>query len=307
MLQIRQIEAFRSVMLAGGITNAAAMMHISQPSVSRLIGDLERAVGFPLFERKGRRLAPTRRAEVFYEAVRKSFTGLDLLEQAARRIQAHTVETIRVSALSALAGGVLPQAIAEFQAEYPDVKVSVDGQSQRGVEDRVFLGQADLGLGVRQPFREGVGVTSLASAEYVCALPPGHRLADRELIHASDLEGERLIGPMHEADALWDAIDRTLHDEGVAVRRPVETDLSFPAYCYVASGLGVAIVEPFSAPLFAKLGIGFRRFRPKITLDYVLIEPTHLGPAPEAMVFFRDAVRRASDDLLKKADRLVAP
>ncbi|MCW2318819.1 DNA-binding transcriptional LysR family regulator [Rhodoblastus acidophilus] len=303
-MQMRQIEAFRSVMLTGGITNAAAMLHVSQPSVSRLIGDLERAVGFALFERKGRRLTPTRRAEVFYEAVRQSFTGLDLLEQAARRIQAAPVGTVRVSALSALAGGVLPQAIAEFQKVYPDVRVAVDGQSQRGVEDRVFLGQADLGLGVRQEFRDGVSMSPLATAEYYCALPHGHRLWERELIVAADLEGERLIGPMHESDALWDSIDRTLQQEGVAVRRPIEADLSFPTYCYVASGLGLAIVEPFSAPLFAKLGVGIRRFRPRVTLDYVLIEPAHLGPAPEAVAVLRDAIRRATDALLRQTDRL---
>jgi len=303
-MQMRQIEAFRSVMLAGGVTNAAAMLHISQPSVSRLISDLERAVGFALFERKGRRLTPTRRAEVFYEAVRQSFTGLDLLEQAARRIQAAPVGTVRVSALSALAGGVLPQAIAEFQKVCPDVRVAVDGQSQRGVEDRVFLGQADLGLGVRQELREGVSMSPLATAEYFCALPPGHRLWERELVTAADLEGERLIGPMHESDALWDTIDRTLQQEGVAVRRPIETDLSFPTYCYVVAGLGLAIVEPFSAPLFAKLGVGIRRFRPRITLDYVLIEPAHLGPAPEAATVLREAIRRATDALLRQSDRL---
>lgn len=293
--------------MTGGVTNAAAMLHISQPSVSRLIGDLERAIGFTLFERKGRRLAPTPRAEAFYEAVRQSYTGLDLLEQAARRIQANPLETVRVTALSALAGGILPRAISEFHKTYPEIRVSVDGQFQRGVEDRVFLGQADLGLGVRQPPREGVRLTPLACAEYVCALPPGHRLAAQDVIHARDLEGERLIGPMHEKDALWDSIDRTLQSEGVTVQRPVEADLSFPTYCFVASGLGLSIVEPFSAPLFARLGLALRRFRPMVTLDYVLIEPVSPTPPSQATLCFRDAVLRATAGLIAQADQLIRP
>ena len=45
-MRMRQVEAFRAVMLSGGVTAASAMLNISQPSVSRLIADLEHAVGF---------------------------------------------------------------------------------------------------------------------------------------------------------------------------------------------------------------------------------------------------------------------
>ena len=48
-MNLRQLEAFRATIRAGSITGAANMMHISQPSVSRLIADLEHSVGFALF------------------------------------------------------------------------------------------------------------------------------------------------------------------------------------------------------------------------------------------------------------------
>ena len=57
-MNMRQLEAFRATMRSGSITEAAEMMHLSQPSVSRLIIDLEHAVGFPLFIRSGRGLSP---------------------------------------------------------------------------------------------------------------------------------------------------------------------------------------------------------------------------------------------------------
>ena len=59
-LNLRQLEAFRATMRSGSITEAAEMMHISQPSVSRLIADIERSVGFPLFLRSGRGCNPTK-------------------------------------------------------------------------------------------------------------------------------------------------------------------------------------------------------------------------------------------------------
>src|SRR5271167_2032319 len=114
IMRIRQVEAFQAVMRSAGVTAAAALLNISQPSVSRLIADLEHEVGFALFVRRGGRLHPTQQGLALYEAVRRSFQGLDLLDQAARRIRAHPVGTIRVAALSALAASLLPPVLAEF-------------------------------------------------------------------------------------------------------------------------------------------------------------------------------------------------
>lgn len=303
-MHLRQIEAFRSVMLSGGITAAAAMMRISQPSVSRLIGDLERAVGFPLFVRRGRQLYPTKQAEIFFDVVRRSYTGLDLLEQAARRIRAHPVGTIRVASLPNLAGCVLPEAVRQFHHLYPDIKVTVEAFNQQGVEDRVFLGQADFGLGVRTTRKDGLRVSALADAEYVCVLPPGHRLARCKTVRAADLNGEQMIGPMHESEALWDDIDRMLVTEKVDVQRSVEVQMSFPSYCFVTAGLGLMIAEPFSAPLFAQCGVVLRRFRPKIHSTFTLVEANGIGPASKAVAALQGFIRQASEAQLKQVDAL---
>ena len=60
MLKSRQVEAFRAVMLAGGITPASELMSVSQPAVTRLIHDLQSALGLKLFERRGARLVRDR-------------------------------------------------------------------------------------------------------------------------------------------------------------------------------------------------------------------------------------------------------
>jgi len=75
----RQLEAFRATMRSGSITAAAKLMHISQPSVSRLISDLERSVGFALFVRAGRGLVTTVEARRFYQGVEGMFIGVDKL------------------------------------------------------------------------------------------------------------------------------------------------------------------------------------------------------------------------------------
>lgn len=304
-MKMRQVEAFRAVMLSGGVTAAAAMLNVSQPSVSRLIADLEADVGFRLFERRGGRVTPTAQAEALFDAVRRSFTGLELLEQAARRIRAHPVGTIRIAALPALATGVLPMVLAAFGARYPDIKVTVESLGQRGVVDRVFLGQADIGLAVERPAPTGVASRLLAEAEYVCALPAGHRLTDRPLVEARDLDGEAFVGPLHEAEALWFGIDEVLQAQGVRPRRTVETQQSFPAYAFVQAGLGVTVAEPFSAPLFAQAGVRIRRFRPRLAVRFALLEP-EIGPTPPAIAEFRAEIEAAAAACLARAEALTA-
>jgi len=303
-MQMRQVEAFQAVMISGGITAAATMLHVSQPSVSRLIADLERAVGFPLFERRGRRLVPTPRALAFHDAVRQCYAGLDLLEQAARRIRAHPVGTVRLGALPALAGALLPAAIQAFHRTHPEIKVTVEAHTQRYIEERIFLGQVDLGMGLVPLSAEGLRVAPLAQVEYVCVLPAGHRLAAQPSVHVRDLAGEALIGPMHEADALWDGIDRVLLSEGVSMRRPVETQNSYPAYCLTEAGLGVMIAEPFTAPLFARLGVVVRRLRPTLAVNFAILEPTRPASSPAVIEAMRRAVLDSATACLAEVDRL---
>jgi DNA-binding transcriptional LysR family regulator len=290
-MRMRQVEAFRA---------AATMMNISQPSVSRLISDLETSVGFQLFERRGGRVIPTAQADALFDAVQRSFTGLDLLEQAARRIGAHPVGTIRVAALSALAVGVLPPVIADFNARYPDIKIIVESLGQRAVVDRVFLGQADIGLAVEEPARPGVVSTPLVEAEYVCLLPEGHRLSARDHVDVDDLNGEAFIGPMHEADALWFGLDLVLQERGVQLQRRLETQHSLSAYAYVEAGLGVTVAEPFSAPLFHRLGVVVKRFRPTLKVAFALLEP-EIGPSPPVIAAFRVGVKKAANERVAAA------
>lgn len=296
-MRMRQIEAFRAVMMSGGVTAASAMLNISQPSVSRLIADLEYSVGFPLFERRGGRVHPTPQAETLFEAVRRSFTGLDLLAQAARRIRAHPVGTVRIACLAAIATTVLPPVLVRFRTHHPEVKVTVEALGQRAIEDRVFLGQADLGIGVAAPPRDGIRTDALIRADYVCALPAGHRLATRGVVAVTDLAGEQFIGPMHEADALWNGIDAALAAHGVVVERLLECQQSLPIYAYVEAGLGLAIVEPFSARLFRRLGLAVRPVRPAIGFDFTLIEPD-IGPTPPPVSWLREAVKTEAEACL---------
>jgi DNA-binding transcriptional LysR family regulator len=83
-VNVRQVEAFRTIMLRGSMTAAARELRTSQPSISRLIAELEGEIGLRLFERTAGRLRPTPEGLSFYREVERSFIGLDRLVDAAR-------------------------------------------------------------------------------------------------------------------------------------------------------------------------------------------------------------------------------
>ena len=76
-MNLRQLEAFRATLRIGSVTGAAKQLTLSQPSVTRLVKELERSVGFPLFVRSGRGLVATVEGRRFGDAVEGMFAGTD--------------------------------------------------------------------------------------------------------------------------------------------------------------------------------------------------------------------------------------
>jgi DNA-binding transcriptional LysR family regulator len=176
----RQLEAFRATMRSGSITEAAAMMHISQPSVSRLIADLERAVGFRLFLRSGRGLAPTVEAKAFYQGVEGMFVGVDRLQELARAISTTRSGVITIGTIQSIAATELPKAVNTIYRRLPEIGFMIQSRNTPAILDAVQMHQLDIGIVGRQPPYDGVEVLFAdQAAPYVCLMPEDHELADR--------------------------------------------------------------------------------------------------------------------------------
>ncbi|MCY4127568.1 MAG: LysR family transcriptional regulator, partial [Pseudomonas sp.] len=124
-MNFKQIETFRAVMLSGSMTAAAQALHTSQPNVSRLIAQLERANGFKLFERVGGRLLPTDEGAQFFADVERAFIGLHSLETSAEHLKRGGTGQLRIGAVPSLTHGLLPKIIQRFRQQNPHVHISI--------------------------------------------------------------------------------------------------------------------------------------------------------------------------------------
>jgi DNA-binding transcriptional LysR family regulator len=262
-VNLRQVEAFRSIMLRGTMTAAAEELRTSQPSISRLIAELENEIGLKLFERAAGRLRPTAEGLSFYREVERSFIGLDNLGHAARDIRAFGTGRLRIAAMPVMALGFIPRCIRRFKERVPNAIISLQMGHDGTVTRWMSSSYCDIGFVANVIDIPAVEHHSLYAIPGVCALPPGHRLAQCERITPQDLEGESFIS-LSQEDGARARVDRAFEEAGVRRQLVLETPFSAAICALVEQGLGVGIVNPIAAADYKRTGIAFRPFRPEV-------------------------------------------
>ena len=271
----RQLEAFQAVIEVGTVTAAAERLYITQPAASRLIQDLEQALGLTLFERRRGRLEPTVEAQVLYEEVERSFTGLNKIFQTAEDIRTLKTGTLRIAAMPAMALGFLPRVIKTFSALHANVKISLQIRSSVKVMEWVASQQFDFGLAAVQHEHPAVKQELLLEAPFVAVLPLDHRLAAKRSIRPEDFENESFVSLGTELD-VRSRVDSIFAEARVNRQLMIDTQLSAAVCRIVAQGSGVSLVEPITAYDFLERGeVITRPFRPELMFRYSVLFPVH--------------------------------
>ena len=272
-MNFRQIEAFRSVIISGTASRAAELMGVTQPAVSRLIGELEAAVGFPLFDRVKGRLVPTPEADIFYRDVETSFRGLDRLRSSAARIRDFGSGHIRVASLAAAGSTIVPRAVRRFKESFPSAIITLSIMTSASVRNHVVDGEYDLGLAADEVDLSGVEHQVFGSFPALCAIPPGHPLAAKKIIGPADFDGVDYVAlsPEDRARLKFDALCR---EAGARPNLVIETPFAITACALSLEGVGVGIVNPLSIDGFSERGLVFRPFEPAVYFkSYLLFRP----------------------------------
>lgn len=292
-LNFRLLEAFRAVMVAGSVTEACVALGRSQPAVSRSIAELERELGYPLFERVNRRMVPTEEAMQLFEEVQRAFTGLERIRSVAQEIGGERRSMLRIATMPATSVSVLPLATERMTKAYPEINLSLEVLSSGSVTQSVLGRQSDVGIAGMPLDHPGLRIAFVAAAPCVCILHPDHPLTAKRRIRAKDLGGEQFIslGANYRTRQL---VDRVFRDAGIERRLRLESQLSEMVCLLVARGLGVAIVDPFTANMRPNLGLEIRPFEPEIVFEWSVFTQAGRPPSVPAQRFIatlEDVVR----------------
>lgn len=271
LLNPRQLEAFRLVMLRGSVTGAALALRISQPAVSRLVRDLEVRVGIELFERRGNHLVPTPEAVLLLEEVERYAHGIHAVSTFAEELRNRRRGQLRVVAMPAMSVGFLPRFVADFIAGRSLASVTIHGMPSHLIIEGVASGQWEIGVAAALSERPGLTIEPLHSRA-VLVVPENHRLAGRSMARPADLAGERFV--LLEESMIFKAkVESILAD--VLRETVVRTPLSGIACSLVAAGAGIALVDPFSASEYQNRGIVVLRFEPRVDIRLAIVTSAH--------------------------------
>lgn len=238
-MRLTQLRSFHAVATAGSFTRAAASLHVSQPTVTTQVRQLEELYKAELFHRTGRRVRPTEIGERLLQLSRQIFglesEAVQLLRDAGELRSGH----LRVAAVGP---SHVTKMLVAFNQRYPGIKVSVSTGNSQDVLDRLLDYSADVGV-LAQVFRDKRFVSVPYSEHPVVVFCSStHRFAHRRSIRTAELQGERLI--LRESGSTTrKAIESALKAAKVEPQVVMEVASREIIREAVAQGVGVAAVS----------------------------------------------------------------
>ncbi|MGC4026284.1 MAG: LysR substrate-binding domain-containing protein [Mesorhizobium sp.] len=273
-ISLRQVEAFKAVIDTGSVTAAANLLHVSQPSLSRLIKTLEGSLDFSLFERRKGRLVPTPEALLLYEEVQKYFRSLQTLAQTAVDIRGLARGHLRIASFAALSIAVTPRAIKRFCQLNAYMRVSTTTGQSRQIVDLVAARFADLGIVDPVAVTDSVRIEKRWQFPCVCVVPNKHPLAECGRIGVDELRTEKMIGLGREFMSRYR--QGAAFYETLAPQMHIQVQQSIAACALVAEYAGVAIVDPFTARQWQPMGIAVKPLNVDIPFEICVVASSEI-------------------------------
>jgi LysR family transcriptional regulator, transcription activator of glutamate synthase operon len=243
-VELLQLAYFRVVAQLEHMTRAAEELNVTQPSLSRAIARLEREVGVPLFDRRGRGLRLTQYGTAFLGHVDRVFQELD--DAAAELRDMGGLERGSVS-LAAGALHWLPEVLEPFLAAHPEVRFRLARRSLPELVRLVEDGEVDYCFLPSVPLSARTTWCHLRTAPIELMVPSSHRLAGRATVDLGELADEEMILGK-PGDILREIMDDYFRQVGIRPRVTSEVDEPAAVEDFVAAGLGVAFIPVLLKP-----------------------------------------------------------
>ncbi|MCF6432960.1 MULTISPECIES: LysR substrate-binding domain-containing protein [unclassified Leisingera] len=302
-LNSRLLECFHATMSVGTVTGAAEILNTSQPAVSRSLRQLEDAVKMTLFNRSGNRVVPTQEALLLYEEVDTSFRSIRRISRAAEEIRNLQQGRIHIACAPAYSQGFLVSAVKAFNSSRPDVQTVVTTRQTPTISELVASRQCDIGLAAYAIEPEGTVHQPFTDAPEICMLPEDHPLCRKAEISPQDLDQQRFVA-LGQNDAYTQRLNGVLEALGVVPATTIEVHNSIMAAEAVAQGVGVAIINPFSALSFKHRPVVFRRFTTTLPFKSTLLR-SKFQPASALVEAFEASLFATRDNYLREIKQLV--
>ncbi|MFC5060730.1 LysR family transcriptional regulator [Actinomycetospora atypica] len=283
MPSLRALECLVAVADSGSITQAARMLHSSQPAVSHQLAALERETRTPLLHREPRGVRLTAAGRAAVADARRAVDAAAAAVRAARVTGEAAGGVLRVACAQSLTVPVVAPVLRRWHRHHPEVATTLrESTTMAEILDLVEADEVDVVL-VPAPQVDALTTTPIAEEEIVLAAPTGHPLTRGDTVRLEDLDEVPLVH-FASGNGLSAWLDEALSRAGVRPETVMRTAVTTAAPHLAAAGLGVAVC-PVSA-VSAGFPGAVRSFSPRWTRQLVAL--TASGPDQLTARFIAD-------------------
>jgi len=255
-LKTRHLQVFLAVAKAGSMQRAADEVHLSQPAISKLIGELEETLGVPLFERSRRGVAPTECGQALIGRAQLVLNDLESIKDEVAAIARGVVGRVRVGVLPVAEARLLSTTLLALRKSAPGLAVQVEDGTRDVMLNALRRGEIDcvigrLDAGVADP---DLHIEKLIQLPIAVIASPSHPLVRKRRPSWPDLLPYPWVLPPRGAP-IRAAIDREFTDLGLAPPSPAIESTSFRLIQAVVAETDMIGVITYEASLgYARTG-----------------------------------------------------
>ena len=267
-MEIRVLRYFLTVVREESISKAAEVLHITQPTLSRQLAQMEEEVGVKLFDRGTRKISLTDKGMLLR---RRAEEIIDLSDKTIRELLTREEQVEGVVSIGGGELGAMEQVVelcGTFQRKYPRVRFDIYTATADVVKERVERGNLDIGILLEPIDIEKFEYIRFAGREqWVVLMRKNDPLAQFDTIHAEQLESLPLILPrrlnVRSELANW------FGDRFAQLNIAYTGNLTTNTALIVQKGYGYAIVVDGSLPFGERADVVSRPLSPTLSASVV--------------------------------------
>lgn len=192
-MDVRQLIYFTEVARQQSFTKAAQSLHVTQPTLSKVVKLLEQELNTVLIDRSQRKSVLTDAGTVVYERAQKIIQMVDEVHLALEDLEHLKKGHIKLGMPPLIGILFFPELMKAFQEKYPEITLTLDEIGANIVKQRVFDGELDAGFVMLPAHEEDYELIPFTTETVQLIIHRDHPLANRSFITMQDLKSERML------------------------------------------------------------------------------------------------------------------
>jgi DNA-binding transcriptional LysR family regulator len=245
-ISLQQLETLLFLVTEGSFSRAAKRMHLSQPSLTKHIANMETILGMKVVRREKNGVVLTPEGKIVFDLAGRILKMRDEAGEKIAGMQETEAGDIAIAASTIPATYILPHVLGRFRMAHPGIRVTVQSADSEEVLNMIINGEKELGIMGKRPSRGKLETEPLWQDRLVLTVPAGHRWASKPSVSLPEVMEEPFI-VREKGSGTREILERHLKEQAntdlVKFRIVAEFGSSEAIKEAILAGLGVSILS----------------------------------------------------------------